>query len=36
MITGKLLEHLAECIQLYDEKNGNDYVIILAKGKKMR
>ena len=34
MITGRLLEHLAECIKLYDEKNGNDYVIVFGKGKK--
>lgn len=34
MITGKLLRDLKECIQLYDEKNGNDYVVVFGKGKK--
>lgn len=34
MITEKLLEHLNECIQLYDEKCDNDYAIVFSKGKK--
>ena len=33
MIAEKLLEHLKECIQLYDEKCGNDYVIVFSRGK---
>lgn len=34
MVTGKLLGQLKECIQLYDEKNGNDYAVVFGKGKK--
>lgn len=34
MITEKLLRHLNECIQLYDEKCDNDYIIVFSKGKK--
>ena len=34
MISEKLLGHLKECILLYDEKNGNDYIIVFGKGKK--
>lgn len=33
MITKVLLEHLYECIQLYDKKCGNDYVIVFGRGK---
>lgn len=34
MIAEELLGHLHECIQLYDKKCGNDYVIVFGKGKK--
>lgn len=34
MISQKLLIYLKECIHLYDEKCGKDYVIVFAKGKK--
>lgn len=33
MISEKLLGHLNECIQLYDKKCGNDYVIVFGRGK---
>lgn len=33
MIANRLLEHLRDCIQLYDKKCGNDYVIAFSKGK---
>jgi len=34
MIAEKLLEQLQKCIRLYDEKCGNDYVIVFNRGKK--
>lgn len=34
MIAENLLRHLHECIQLYDKKCGNDYVLVFGKGKK--
>lgn len=34
MKSERLLEYLKECIRLYDEKNGNDYIVAFSKGKK--
>lgn len=34
MISEKLLGQIKGCIQLYDQKCGNDYVIVFGKGKK--